>query len=449
MVLRFVPGVLLGLAGVSFTGAGTTAAADPSRTVTLPVAASSSDGASVECVVQCGPAYPVVALAFRADGKVLAMGGYQEVLLWDLEQARLANRIGAGKLRGFVHAVALIAEGQTLVVGDGEPGQSGSVTLWNTKTGQRTAEFREPRQEVLCLAVSPDGKRLAAGDADAQVRVWNLADRKLVKTIQSHKGRVLAVAFCGDGKRLVTAGHDQSIQIWDVENWKQVMRYDVGGPVHGLALSTDGNTILGAVGGADEWAIRTGRVDQDLQQLAKRKASARLTSSGTGMPLDIVWPAEGANAYVACHDHTIRTYLLSSGNFSRTFSGHSDWVYSLAATPDGGKLASGSADGTVKLWNPVAGKSVATLLQLSAGTDDWAIVTAQGYAATSDEQAVTWKTEDASTSPAQLAERYRQPDEVRQAVAATHVPEAGSARKDKSAKDKSSKGKPGKNKAKG
>jgi WD40 repeat protein len=446
MVPRSVVNVLLGLAYGGLVWAGTVAAAGPSRTLTLPVTASSSDGAAIECVVQCGPAYPVVALAFRADGKVLAVGGYQEVLLWDLEQAKLAKRIGAGKLRGFVHAVALLAEGQTLAVGDGEPGQPGSVTLWNTETGQRIAEFREAKQEVLCLAVSPDGKRLAAGDADAQVRVWNLADRKLVKTIQSHKGRVLAVAFSGDGKRLVTAGHDQSIQIWDVGNWEQVMRYDVGGPVHGLALSKDGNTILGAVGGTDEWAIRTGRVDQDLQQLAKRRASARLTSSGTGMPLDVVWPGQGANAYVACHDHTIRTYLVSSGSFSRTFAGHSDWVYSLAATPDGGKLASGSADGTVKLWNPVTGKSTATLLQLAPGSDDWAIVTAQGYAATSDEQVVTWKAEDASTSPAQLAERYRQPDEVRQTVAAAHLPESGSAAKGKPSKNKPSKDKPPKNK---
>jgi WD40 repeat protein len=241
------------------------------------------------------------------------------------------------------------------------------------------------------------------------------------------------VAFSGDSKRLATAGSDQTMQVWDVATWEQVMRYDVAGPVHGVAMSASGNTILGAVGGPDEWAIRWAEMDKDLQQVARRKPAARTTSTGATMPLDVCWPPQGSTVYVACHDNTVRTFLTSSNNLSRTFSGHTDWVYAVAATPDGSKLASGSADGTVKLWNVALGKPVVTLIQLAPGTDGWAIMTAEGYFAASSKTAIAWKTADGSAPPQDLTSRYEKVESVREILAATNSPTSGSKGKDKPA----------------
>jgi WD40 repeat protein len=405
----------------------------PQRSVALAIGGDSSgdDKPAVEAVVNFGPAIPISGLTFSADGKTLAVGGYQEVLVWDLGQARLAKRLGTGQLRGLIHALAFVDGGKALAAGDGDPTAAGAVRVFGLTTGEVQTTWSEPQCEVCSLAASPDGKLLAAGGADALVHVWDLASRKLLKTLNAHKARVLGLAFSGDSKRLATAGSDQTMQVWNVTTWEQVMRYDVAGPVHAVALSASGNTLLGAVGGADDWAIRWAQIDTDLQQVARRRPAARTTSTGATMPLDVCWPPQGSTVYVACHDNTIRTFLTSSNSLSRTFSGHTDWVYAVATTPDGSRLASGSADGTVKLWNVATGKPVATLIQLAPGADEWAIVTSEGYFTASSSKAVAWKTGDGSAVPPDLASRYEKAESVRDVLAATNTPPSGLKRKDK------------------
>jgi hypothetical protein len=208
-----------------------------------------------------------------------------------------------------------------------------------------------------------------------------------------------------------------------------MIRYDVSATVHGVALSPDGQTIIGAVGGTGEWSLRTGRIDADIKQAARRKPRARAISTGTGMPLDIVWPAKSSYVFVPCNDHTVRVCQSFSGKTMRTLSGHTDWVYCVASTPDGSKLASGSADGTVKLWNQAAGRELATLVHLSPGSDDWLIVTPQGHYATSSDGAVRWKEAESSTPLKKVPGDLHNPDLVRKALAASTAGPAAAGRR--------------------
>jgi len=200
-VLVLVGACVAGRFAIAADGGGNAAARRP---LAFPITAGSADSgeASVECVVEFGPVLPISAVAFGPDGKTLAVGGYREVLLWDLEDAKLAGRIGTGQLAGLIHAVAFVDGGKGLAVGDGVPGRSGAVRIFDVDSGDLTAGFDEPQRVVCCLAVSPDGKLLAAGDAGSLVHVWNLGDNKLVKTIDAHNGRVLGTTFSADGKRL-------------------------------------------------------------------------------------------------------------------------------------------------------------------------------------------------------------------------------------------------------
>jgi len=395
-----------------------TAARQP---LAFPISAGSSDGQvpSVECLVNFGPALAISALAFSPDGKTLAVGGYREVLLWDLAGAKLAKRVGAGELAGLVHAVEFVQGARTLAVGDGVPHQSGAVKLFNVETGELSATFPEPKKIVFCLAVSPKGKFLAAGSADSLVYVWDLATKKLAKTIEGHNGWVLGLSFSADGQRLATAGADQTLRVWNVDTWKSLIRYDLLAKVHGVALSPDGKIVVGAVGGPGEWALRIGRIDSDLKLAARRRPRARAVSTGIGMPLDIVWPAKAAGVFVSCNDHTVRAYRGTGARPIRTFKGHTDWVYCVASTPDGSRMASGSADGTVKLWNVADGKLLATLVQLAVGTDQWLIMTRSGYFATSSPEALAWKTAGSPAPAKKFTDRYQNAKRVLEAITPT------------------------------
>ncbi len=147
------------------------------RSLAIPVTAAAASGKpapSVECVVTVGPTVPVGALALSPDGKLLAVGGYQEVLLWDLAEPKLAKRIGSGQLGDVVHALAFTKDGRLLAVGDGVPRRSGAVKIYNVSAGELVVTFEEPLDVVYSLAFSADGTFLAAGGADPTVHVFGV-----------------------------------------------------------------------------------------------------------------------------------------------------------------------------------------------------------------------------------------------------------------------------------
>ncbi len=372
---------------------------------------------AVEAVVDFGPALPISAVAFSPDGKLLAVGGYREVLLWDLRSAELARRIGAGQIEGMVHAVAFLDQGRRLAVGDGVPHQSGAVRVFDVATGSVAATLDEPKRVVLCLAVSPDGELLVAGDADSKVHLFGSADAKPIRTLDDHNGRVLGLAFSGDGKRMATASADRTLRVWEVGTWKPVIRYELEDTVHGAAMDADGKYVVGAVGGPEQWAVAVGNIESDLKLAARRKPRARTYSTGTAMPLDVFWPAKGSYLFVPCSDGTVRAYQGASTRVRASLRGHTDWVYCATSTADGRLIATAGADGTVRLWEGIKGEPLATLVQLAPQTEQWIIVTTQGHFAASSPEKVAWRKTDGSQAPAGLTERFHQPEEVGKALA--------------------------------
>lgn len=389
-----------------------TAAPEPvpqKQSLAIPVTVSGGAGRSLACVLDFGPAAPVAALAFSPDGKTLAAAGYKEVLLWDIENATLGKRIGAGQLGGSAHALVYLADGRSLAVGEGVPGKSGAVRVFDVKSGQQIHSFDEPKEVVYSLALSPDGKYLVAGAADSSAYVWSVTDKKLVATLTGHAGWVLGVSFSADGKLLATAGADNSLRLWSTQTWKWVTTFTQKAAVHGGVILADGRTVVLGVGGPDDRGIRVRRTD-----------NARYTRSfytAVGIPLDLAFTAKGNRLYVACSDHTVKALDARNGRLLATFSGHQDWVYSVALSPDATRVASGSADGTVKVWNAADGKLLATLVQLAPRAEDWLIVTAQGYLATSSAGAIQWKTTNVKTPVEEITGALEKPELVRKTIA--------------------------------
>jgi WD40 repeat protein len=316
--------------------------------------------------------YPVTvnALAFTPDGKKLVVGGYHELTVWDFAKAKLEKRVYTRAERAY--AMTFLPDGMLAVAG-GRPGQEGDVRVYNINGGTPKSvggvtvldgvhdkgvllkELLETDDSVLCLAVSADGKKLAAGGCDRLVKVFDLAagiaDAKLEQTIENHADWVFGVAFTPDGKHLLTCSRDKTAKLWDLKARESVLTFpDHQNGVYGVAVSPDGKAGF-SVG--EDNQLRMWNATGDGKQLrvlgAHGKAIFKIAQRfDVKNPLLATCSADG----------TVRLWHPVTGQNLKTLGGHTDWVYAVAISPDGNLVAAGGWNGEVRVWRVADGQPV-------------------------------------------------------------------------------------------
>ncbi|MEO8368548.1 MAG: WD40 repeat domain-containing protein [Candidatus Solibacter sp.] len=309
---------------------------------------------------------PVTALAFTPDGKMLVVGGYKEVALWNPLDGKLVGKWPG--LAGQVRALAFGKESGTVAVATGVPGRAGAVELLDLATGGITA-IEQAKDEVRAVAISPDGRYLATGGADGIVRIWNL-ESKVSRELKGHSDWITGVTFSPDGKLFATSSADRTARVWKTETWKEEFQVPlvITEPVTAISFAPEGDLLAFTTGGPEERAVRTWRtrgafteIDSSRPGARNQVMQTRTLDTGACMPLALAWTkaTPHSRVIVGCTDKTVRV-MGQGGNTFATLASHADWIYAVAARPDGSRIASGGGDGAVKIWNS-AGRLLFTL----------------------------------------------------------------------------------------
>jgi WD40 repeat protein len=285
-----------------------------------------------------GQAVHASSLAFAPDGRRLVAGASLSgtihanylTCVWDAATGRAQPLRFPGHSE-TVHRTLFAADGKTFFTASA----AGDVAVWDPVTGKELRRFKDANRRVYDLALSPDGKTLAAGghayvrgreqqqEVEGAVRLLDAATGQEHMTLRTHDKAVLGVGFLRDGRTLVSLGTNEPVVVFS-----------------GVRLGL----------GADPPPASAGGEPVVLWELATGLPRLRLLSGRDGVWRLAVSP-DGRLAALGCHDGSVRIWDLLAGRERRRFDGHIGAVTALAFSPDGRVLASGGGDTTVLLWD--------------------------------------------------------------------------------------------------
>ena len=291
---------------------------------------------------------PITALEFSADGSQLFVGGYHEISVWNATDGQLVRRIANVAERTY--AIALSPDGQTLAVAGGMPGRLGEVRLFDAASGELKRVLATSSDVVLDVAFHPNGETLAAASADGSIRICETATGQEKLAISSHSDWVCAICYNADGSKLASASRDKTAKVFDAATGDLLVTYSGHGQsVRGVAFHPGGEEAYSC--GADN-AVHSWKIADAAKTADVVGAGGELFRLETG----------GEFCFVPSADKQTRQFRLADRGQVRTYGGHEDWVLVAAYHDATQRLATGSFDGQVRIYNTEDGTETLNFL---------------------------------------------------------------------------------------
>jgi WD40 repeat protein len=308
----------------------------------------------------------------------------------------------------MVNSIAFSADGSRIASGSVD----GTVGIWNVVTGEKESELEGHTKCVKSLAFSPDGSRIVSGSIDQTVRIWNITSGEQEALLEGHTDGVTSVAFSHKGHFIVSGSKDKTVRVWNTTTYKEEHWLPVHpSEVQSVSVSQNDKYV---VSGSDKivrvWDIATGElsceltgpsnevksvaVSSDSRHIAAASESElriwdvdgiigrKEPSAATGMTSvhifddnpqivsrclvrygssnarpSVAFSSDGGQVVSTIGDDDLRSFLVyiwcvQTGELMRTLEGHYSIVTSVAFSPDGSRVASGSKDQQVLIWDP-------------------------------------------------------------------------------------------------
>jgi WD40 repeat protein len=271
-----------------------------------------------------------------------------------------------------------------------------NIKTWDIATGGVIRSWQQTG--VWVIAISPDGTLIAGGATDNKIYIWELQTGNLVTTLQGHSAAVSSLdfsPFCpnvlsGCDVGLVSGGFDNRVRLWNLETGNSEVLSGHVNPVIAVAFNPNGHSIVSGSsnGSMIEWNIRTQRQVSTLRGHSgtvsaivfstncvdlSGSCTFLMASSGddrrvllwdasTGQQIDelrhthtatinsLAFSPDGRLLATGSSDFTVRILDIENDRELVVLNQHTNFVSAVAFSANGQLIASGSTDETVKLW---------------------------------------------------------------------------------------------------
>ena len=318
----------------------------------------------------------VQCLALNKQNTLLASGARDgSVKLWNPADGKMLLNLPAHN--GAVSAVAFSSHKEKvfLAVSTRDDKNEGGIKVWqiegDAKQGFKAVDkqtLKGHARGVTCLAFHPQEENahvLVSGSADHLVKVWNIDTGKEMHTRKGHKDEVRCVAFTPDGRLFASGGRDGIACLYDLDHDDVWTLSDL----HANSIETIAHVPMPMFRGADAQEVveglLTGGTDRTMKLWAYKKLNAgkvvreemaAFRPHGQAISSIVYSPRAGGMIVTSSWDKTIKLFDLFSeraaflGSERYTFQGHTDAVRAVVLSADQSYIASASNDGTIRIW---------------------------------------------------------------------------------------------------
>ncbi|KAG8940627.1 hypothetical protein FRC03_005280, partial [Tulasnella sp. 419] len=277
-----------------------------------------------------------------------------------------------------VHAVAYSPDGGLLATDSNDK----KVIIWDSRTGAQIHSLEGHSDAISSVEFSPNSCLIASGSWDNSVRIWNSVTGVLIHTLNGHTGAVTAVSFSPLGNMVASGSRDKTVNLWDPVNGSLLRIFDgASSDPYGIRFSPDGTQIVApsSDSGIIIWDTETGAVQSRLQYpdiifSIAFSPDGTLLAFASGREV-IIWDYKSRTISRRLQETAYCVTFSRDGRFIATgrsngqivtrditsdsqigiFNGHTKPVVSLAVSPDGSRIISGSSDGTAAVWDMKSG----------------------------------------------------------------------------------------------
>ncbi|CAL1535158.1 unnamed protein product [Lymnaea stagnalis] len=233
-----------------------------------------------------------------------------------------------------------------------------NICKWNLETGLKEKTIKGGRKgtedvhightdHILCLAISSDGKFLAAGDMNNMIKLWNPQDCSFIHKFRGHRGPVTGVSFRKGTHTLYSCSADKVVKVWSVDDLAYVETlFGHNTPITGIDSLMRDRAITS--GGRDK-SVHIWKITEDSQ----------LLFHGNDGSIECVALINESNFFTGADDNSLSLWsVLKKKPLTTVKKAHGlnlgileeNWISSVAALQYTDLVASGSKDGFVRLW---------------------------------------------------------------------------------------------------